>query len=302
MYQWWHSERSLKTYDEMLSAFNTARNPDKGKPVNHNWRLFKVNDTIKIKFEGYGEQWLADVTPDNVITFVAPDNHMYNSCQSYVSSFHRWFPFTVVRHRKGLYRIQHTAVLDKNMNESEQVWKEYNKVMYSSPSYFKGLQFNLLTGECLNQRPDDKFIEIPEKRKEWRRLLTAFKKGMKARAKVHALDGIATEVVADREGKGMYANSRPDWSSDEWQDLLETCIRKTDYPKQLLKGFVQSSMGYGYYSKQQAPTPKEIQQTVDSVMNDLSIPMRRRFGVFEQEGHDENKVEKYMGGTKLEVL
>ena len=188
------------------------------------------------------------------------------------------------------------------MNESDMLWKEYNKVMYSSPSYFKGLQFNLLTGECLNQRPDDKFIEIPEKRKEWRKLLTAFKKGLKARAKVHALDGIVKEIETDRQTKGQYGYERPDWSSDEWQDLLETCIRKTDYPKQLLKGFCQSSMIGGYYNTASTPTPKEIQQTVDNVMNDLSIPMRRRFGVFEQEGHDEKRVEKYMGGTKLEVL
>ena len=58
----------------------------------------------------------------------------------------------------------------------------------------------------------------------------------------------------------------------------------------------------GYYTTTKIPTSQEIQQTVDNVMNDLSIPMRRRFGVFEQEGHDEKRVEKYMGGTKLEVL
>jgi len=37
---------------------------------------------------------------------------------------------------------------------------------------------------------------------------------------------------------------------------------------------------------------------VDKVMNDLSIPMRRRFNVFEQEGHDEQKYESYAGGYK----
>jgi hypothetical protein len=46
------------------------------------------------------------------------------------------------------------------------------------------------------------------------------------------------------------------------------------------------------------PSPKEIINTVDKVMNDLSIPMRRRFNVFEKEGYDEQKYESYAGGYK----
>ena len=71
MYRWWQSDRSLNTYEEMLRSFNTARWPDKGKPVNQNWRMFKKGDAIRIVCQGYGTEPLADITPDNIITFVA---------------------------------------------------------------------------------------------------------------------------------------------------------------------------------------------------------------------------------------
>ena len=300
MYTWWNSDRSLDTYEMMVNAFNTARWPEKGKPVNHNWRLFKLDDgkTIRIMAEGYGSEPLADITPDNIITFVAKDSHIINMAQTYVSSFYRWFPFVILRHRKGLYRIGHSKVLDKQMAdkpEGDSHYNHYSKTMHGMPSYFKGLQFNLLTGECLNQKPDDKFIERPAQRKGWRKHLTQFKKGMKARAKVHALDGIAQEVLNEAQAQNRWDRKKPDWSADEWLDLLENSIRQNVYPKEILKGFVQTAMNTYTPS---IPSPKDLLDTVDKVMNDLSIPMRRRFNVFEKEGHDEQKERTYSGGYK----
>ena len=128
-----------------------------------------------------------------------------------VGAFHRWYPFTFMRHRKGLYRALHTKTMtdianmekvkakresllamtkqevddardkDKYFSHWHYGYQAHNEIMREAPSYFKGLRFHMLTGECLNQRPDDTFIEDPEKRKEWRKMLTKFKRGMKAR-------------------------------------------------------------------------------------------------------------------------
>jgi hypothetical protein len=310
MYTWWQSDRSLNTYEEMLTSFNTARWPDKGKPVNQNWRLFKKGDAIRIVCQGYGTEPLADITPDNIITFVAKESHIISMSQSYVSSFYRWFPFVINRHRKGLYRIRHTKNLDaqiheKNKNDSSQgSYSTFNSVMNSGPSYFCGIQFNLLTGECLNQKPDDKFIEIPAKRKEWRQILTAYKKGLKARAKVHALDAIALEVIKEREQTQNHYHARqPDWSSEEWLDCLQESMTTLDFPKHLLKGFIESAMSNRGWGRQtEVPTVDELIRTVDRIFADLSIPLRRRFKVFQSEGHDERTAEKHSyGGYKLEV-
>jgi len=310
MYTWWQSDRSLNTYEEMLTSFNTARWPDKGKPVNQNWRMFKKGDAIRIVCQGYGTEPLADITPDNIITFVAKESHIINMSQSYVSSFYRWFPFVINRHRKGLYRIRHTKNLDTEIHQqtkgsdSQSTYSTFNSVMNSGPSYFCGIQFNLLTGECLNQKPDDKFIEIPAKRKEWRQMLTAYKKGLKARAKVHALDAIAVEVIKEREqSQNHYHARQPDWSSEEWLDCLQESMTTLDFPKHLLKGFIESAMSNRGWGRQtEVPTVDELIRTVDRIFADLSIPLRRRFKVFQSEGHDERTAEKHRySGYKLEV-
>ena len=309
MYTWWQSDRSLNTYEEMLTSFNTARWPDKGKPVNQNWRMFKKGDTIRIVCQGYGTEPLADITPDNIITFVAKESHIIGMSQSYVSSFYRWFPFVISRHRKGLYRIRNTKNLDAEIHQqtkgsdSQSTYSTFNSVMNSGPSYFCGIQFNLLTGECLNQKPDDKFIEIPAKRKEWRKMLTAYKKGLKARAKVHALDAIALEVIKEREqSQNSWHARKPDWSSEEWLDCLQQSMTTLDFPKHLLKGFIESAMNNRGWGRQtDVPTVDDLIRTVDRIFADLSIPLRRRFKVFQSEGHDEHTAEKHRYGYKLEV-
>lgn len=304
MYMWWHSDRSLNTYEEMVAAFSTARTPSKGKPVNQNFRLFMADDnkTIKITNEGYGSTLLAEVTPDNIITFVGSERHIIGMSQTYVSSFYRWFPFAFNRHRKNLYRIENTKRLDEKMKDKEEGvahYTHFSKVMNSCPSYFQGIQFNLLTGDCLNKRPDDTFVEIPEKRREWRRALSAFKKGLKARAKVRALDAFVAEIEQERQGQNRWSWKQPDWSNKEWLDLLEDSIRKEQYPKELLKGFVQSAGMNAYGGSGNAIDPTEIMNSVDRIMNDVSIEMRRRFNVFEKEGHDEMVLEKYRGGASV---
>ena len=308
MYTWWQSDRSLNTYEEMLTSFNTARWPDKGKPVNQNWRMFKKGDAIRIVCQGYGTEPLADITPDNIITFVAKESHIINMSQSYVSSFYRWFPFVINRHRKGLYRIRHTKNLNEEIHKKigdnqDSVYSTFGSVMNNGPSYFSGIQFNLLTGECLNQKPDDKFIEIPAKRKEWRQMLTAYKKGLKARAKVHALDAIALEVMKERaQTQNSWHARQPDWSSEEWLDCLQESMTTLDYPKHLLKGLMETSMSNRGWGRQtEVPTVDDIIHTVDKIFTDLSIPLRRRFGVFQSEGHDENTADKYSHGASYKL-
>ena len=41
------------------------------------------------------------------------------------------------------------------------------------------------------------------------------------------------------------------------------------------------------------PTADDLRKTLDKVLNDMSIELRRRFNVFEKEGHDEKREEKY---------
>ena len=139
-------------------------------------------------------------------------------------------------------------------------------------------------------------------------MLTAYKKGLKARAKVHALDAIALEVIKERETKTSlsgpnYHARQPDWSSEEWLDCLQASMSTLEFPKHLLKGFIESSMSNNGWGRQsEVPTVDELIKTVDRIFADLSIPLRRRFKVFQSEGHDERIADKHRySGYKLEV-
>ena len=166
-----------------------------------------------------------------------------------------------------------------------------SRMMKESPAYFQGLKFNIITGECLNRRPDDKFIEKPAERKIWRQSLAKFKRGIRARAKVRAFDPLIEKVWAERQGQNQYHWKQPDWSSKPWLDLLEQSIRNNEFPHELLIGFC-STPSSGYY-QQSKPTSKEVFDSTHKILNDMSVELRRRFDVFEKEGHDEKREEKY---------
>ena len=170
-------------------------------------------------------------------------------------------------------------------------WTISSRMMKEAPAYFQGLKFVIDTGECLNRRPDDKFIEKPNERKIWRQALAKFKRGIKARAKVRAFDPLIEKVWADRQGQQTYHWKQPDWSSKPWLDLLEKSIRDNEFPKELLIGFC-STPTSGYY-QQSKPTSKEMFDGAHKILNDMSVELRRRFNVFEKEGHDEKREDKY---------
>lgn len=285
--------RCIKSYEDAFNAWQTVRSPDKGKPVTNWLRMYADGTGFIFKMTGYGEVELGRLTPDNVFTFTLTNERLMQQAQTVVSALHRWLPFTAMRHRKGVYRIAHTKPVATSINEADVPANEYRsyawhryysvypKIMREQNIYFDGIQYNMLTGECLNPRAEDKLVENPDARKVWRNALSRFKRGMKARAKVHALDGIIDQVWAEREGQNRWHWRQPDWSSPQWMDLLESSIRDNTFSQELLQGFVQSS-GDGYYV-QHKPTSADVVKAVDKVCNDHSVELRRRFDVFEKE-------------------
>ena len=321
--------RRLDTYDQFAKEFARCRDHSKGRKISASFRLFK-HDLVQqgvtsyvVNLEGYGSQPFMRITPDNIVEFIAPPQAVWQHSQSIVSSSYRWIPFMFERHKKGLYRVQHTGnharqlatkvdefyknkleqakMLSDNVGEAicndfksacyMSSWTISSQMMREAPAYFQGLKFVIDTGECLNRRPDDKFIEKPAERKIWRQALSKFKRGIKARAKVRAFDPLIEKVWAERQGQSQYHWKQPDWSSKPWLDLLEKSIRDNEFSKELLIGFC-STPPSGYY-QQSKPTSKEVFDGVHKILNDMSVELRRRFDVFEKEGHDEKREEKY---------
>ena len=287
--------RTVMSYAQASALWSKVLSPEKGKPITGWLRMYKQDDeSFLFEMTNYGKVKLGVLTPDNVFTFVATPETVYGSSQTLVSSIHRWLPFSIMRHRKGLYRVGHTTPIvaeckAKNNGEDKTdsyssyyaYYKHYTATMREQASYFNGIQFDLNTGQCLNKLPDDKLIEIPEKRKEWRQALSKFKRGVKARVRVHAFDGLINEMWAERDSQNRWDWRQPDWSDGKWLDMLERSIRDNEFPQELLKGIAQTShTGYYMHTK---PTNVDVLKALDKVCNDSSVELRRRFGVFLKE-------------------
>lgn len=319
--------RRLETYDQFAKEFARCRDKTKGRKISASFRLFQTVQQgvtcYDVHVEGYGSTPFMRITPDNIVEFIAPSQVVWQHSQSIVSSSYRWIPFMFERHKKGLYRVQHsvnhanqlaTKVNEFYKNKLEQAkmlsdgvgeaicndfksacymssWTISSQMMREAPAYFQGLKFDIITGECLNRRPDDKFVEKADERKVWRQALAKFKRGIKARAKVRAFDPLIEKVWAERQGQSQYHWKQPDWSSQPWLDLLEKSIRDNEFSKELLIGFC-STPPSGYY-QQSKPTSKDVFDGVHKILTDMSVELRRRFNVFEKEGHDEKREEKY---------
>ena len=291
-------DRTVLNYEQANALWSRVRNPEKGKPITGWLRMFKVGDDFLFKIQGYGSTDLCRLSPDNRFTFVAPPEVFQSHAQTLVSSLHRWLPFTCMRHRKGLYRVAHSktviAEMEKRYNadpekdtaewnnmHSYSMYRQYPPVMREQPYFFEGIEFDIVDGTCLNPRPDVKMVEKPDERKQWRRALASFKKGIKARVRVHAFDGIIDKMWAERQGQSRWDWRQPQWESKQWMDLLETSIRENEFSQELLLGLAQTTDN-GYYQATK-PEGKDILKSLDKVCNDQSIELRRRFGVFSTE-------------------
>ena len=276
----WLRDATVTDYKSIKAYFERARTPDKGKPLRSWARIFKDGADYYVK--NWGSE-LCRFKPNNTVVFTATTEEVWHSSNTLVSALHRAMPFAMVRIAKGRYRIAHNEEVIKNAKESTRSecytrseW--YTWLKKEAPEYFQGITFNLKTGECLNRRPDDKLIPIPEKRKEWLRALREFKKGIKVRAKMNVFEGIS-DIVATGGNIGYY--DRPDWSHGIYKELLFTSIRDAKYPQELLKGIAKTHRP-DHSWQWTRPSPAEVITAANKICNTYSVELRRQFGVFEK--------------------
>ena len=312
--------KRLDSYEEVEKFWNTARFKDRGKPIGSWGRLFKRDDRFEFHVKHYswnGGAWVredynssncfATLYPDNTIEFNLNLAMVRNYGQSLNCSMDNIIPFGIHRIAMMRYRIfdadglipnpeEHTAV-DVNthvqpriLSIDNTVWRRQYEFRKQAPEYFQGIKFNMLTRECLNRQPDQTNIEIPEKRREWRKKLALYKKGLRARAKLGAFDSHIQELNASKVAKTTInmglADSGKDWS-DSWVgdnrlNLLHRSMENVDYPQELLIEIVKSCITHYWYEYQSVDS-KHIDWEIDRIFKQASTHLRRKFGVFEQE-------------------
>jgi len=262
----------LPSYEHFAADYTKCRNKEKGRPIKGWCRLFKEGDDYVVKVNTYGGSGdpLFRVSPDNTITFVMPLEDLMGNAQTVVSSLWRVVPILVERKRKGVYAI----------TSSHSFNRDWAWLRTKGQEYYAGVKFDLETGECLNPTVNMLDKVIPEVRKQWLRDVKRFKKGLKARAKVGALQGYITKLQEEQSKGHTWAvryRYENEWSQPETMQHLLECMKNEEYPPELLMRIVGSTrVGW----RQSDITNEMVLQNVDAVFDSHSIALRKAYGVF----------------------
>ncbi len=271
----WYNQPAIKSYADAQALFDTARNPELGKPVKKWCRMFKSEDVFLFR-ASFANTLVAAITEDNTLEITMSTKDMRRLSNTLTGALHRLLPIAIVRLGTGRYSAMHYSEIDKRYEIGGLCGGVDRFMRKEGYEVFQGMKFDLTTGRCINPKPSIKDSVDTTKRTEWLRALRKFKRGVVVRAKLGVVDSVCSKVVNDRNSSNSWR--KPDWFDEQWIGLLHTSIRDGQYPTELLVGFAQSA-DVSYWKKE-APTPRKVLLAMDAVCNDLSVELRRRFGVF----------------------
>lgn len=271
----------LKTYEDTQRWFARAKSKDKGRPFN-GW--------AKVKHDGgcyqvyVYDRLICTITPENILRMEITGTEGRAISNTLSSSINRLVPIVWTRVGMGRYRILGLRTLRK----ADSWWVKAKE----APELFKGLEFDLTTGEALNAKADLVKRVDKDARLEWVRCLRRFKRGVQLRAKMGVFDTIQTDLNAGSKFRSVngkiFANRTPDWGDEKWMNLLYTSIRDDLYPKELLAGFLLAAPSV-LWNRRTGTTAERMGQVATSVINSHSVELRTRFGVFADEVTDNGK-------------
>ena len=266
---------NLTSYSDFADLFDTCRSISKGKPLPGGWRMHQHNRLYAVYISNIK---IFEIDRNNKLTFTVSQRELLNLNHSLVTVLYKIIPLMLSRKRKGVY------VISKIQAYHPPLYRYLNVDHTNTLEYFTGMQFDLATQTCLNPRPNLLDTVIPKVRKQWLRDVKRFKKGLKARAKVGALQGYIDEVVAARATQPSggwrhnFDNNLPTWSDPRTTQQVIDCMRTEQYPPDLLKLLVQTTyLGWGSGEI----TNSMVLENVDRVFNTHSIHYRKAYGVFD---------------------
>ena len=256
----YYSNSDIRTYADAEKLFKTARTPSKGKPIRTFARILKDGNDYIIAVKGTN---ICRITPDNTLEFIAEVNAVRNNTFTLVGNLHSAIPIAISRVATGRYRVEHSSTL---IALSEGRWPHMKN---GAPEYFRGIKFDLTTGQCLNRREDMLKSVDTDKRKEWLRLLTRWNRGIKVRMKM----GVFSGLVERRRIEGGNAQGGQTGLTGP---LYKAIIDGTHDTQLLYNIVLQASPTYW---NQTTVTPDDVQRYIKNLQSAHSIYFRQQFGV-----------------------
>ena len=270
-------------WDSLNNTMDTCRDRIKGKPISSWGRLRDMSNGDIGLYIGYGNDLFWSVSKDNIVTFYQDSD--YAGGQTTVSSMGRWFPVVLSRVDQNDYRVlfgwdmyRHTVA-----NEKNRYWKDLEK---ESPYVFNGLQYDLNNSKFLNAKAIDKTIEFPEKRKEWRSLLTKYKKLMKSNVAIGMFDKVGNSLDLDNAEK---RNHQFRWYGvpfyrEDIADYVTTCMRNNELTDELMMMIHYNlKVNRGRYHIKESYTMEK--SDIDKFFTWYGFAFKEQLGVFEHIGY-----------------
>ena len=255
----------ISSYKAAQLHMEKARSKAKGRPMKGaGWRLYQDgNEYVVTAYDVPVGRFL----PDNTFMFTLTGEKAYRVAHTLSGTMDRNLPFHWARCDFKTYRVDH------DMNVSTRVWEHFQKPT-NAPQVYDGLTFDLYTGKCLNYKPDHQRAVDPDRRKEWLAASRAWKRKLKAAARVGVFDGL---IAQEKKNTTSWAD-RPRWNQEQWLDILYKAIKTGDCSTDLLYMFVASET-----KSWETPTSMQMYERIDKVVKSQSVELRKRFGVFKGE-------------------
>jgi len=202
------------------------------------------------------------------------------------------------------------------------VWYAISKLVKQSQVITEGLRYNLLTGELLNPskaNEPEKCVENADKRKVWRKKITAFKKQLRVRGKLGLIESTIDELENIDGGKllsivethakllgtydeklketlyrvrpvskpftsGMYQHVHVNWDTPESIEFLAKHIDTNAMPSEIYIPICIALSSIRSHTDTHYYKPKEDWSSeINKFFGKLSIHLRRHYGVIEKE-------------------
>jgi hypothetical protein len=259
------------SYQDIDTWMTRARNFSKGRPV-RSWGRIVPDPASTSTSPPYlflvHQNWNKQPTvfrvySDNIVEWLYTGGQMKGRAHSLVAYLMDVFPFAVARTGKQRYNVYPLA------RRYSDVWNGTGYEVYP------GLKFNMLTGEVLNPKPTPETSEVsPEARRVWLRALRKFKRVMRTRIKLGAIN---PELIDRGRKLRREQGDSPDWAGAD-ADMLYAALTKDEYPDEFMVKFAATAHNFVWWS-QQVQT-EHLYKALDDMTSTASIEMRRRFGVF----------------------
>lgn len=260
----------LMNYEACVDMFkwSKVRDPERGKPLRTWARIKQDGDAFVVCVNATPLLPLCRITPDNICTWIASPKTIWAYSNTLTMALQQAVPFTMLRVGKGRYKLAAYNHLTPYV---------FEKCRDHGIEYFEGIQFDLKTAKCLNPVT----IEVDtQRRTEWLRAVRAFKRAIKTRAKVGAIDAMIRNM-AEQDMFNRIRKEKPDWAAQAWIDkLYGAIIDPTKIDTTLLQGVALSCVRGWWVSA--PPSTQEFLDRLDGICNEMSMPLRKKFGALRE--------------------